>query len=75
MWLIMCLMVSDGNMGSKIECTEYKERPYVLYKTEEECMTEAGRKLAITMRGMSNLGAEFENLEAGCKKVDDETKH
>ena len=55
MWLIMCLMVSDGNMGSKIECTEYKERPYVMYKTEEQCMTEAGRKLAITMLSLIHI--------------------
>ena len=75
MWLIMCLMVSDGNMGMKQECTEYKEKPYVLYRTEEQCMSEAQKKLAITMSGMSNLGADYKSLKAGCKKVNDETKH
>ena len=55
MWLIMCLMVSDGNMGMKQECTEYKEKPYVLYRTEEQCMSEAQKKLAITMLSLIHI--------------------
>ena len=75
MWLLMCLMVSDGNMGMKQECTEYKEKPMCCIGLKNNVCLRNTEKISNPMRGMFNLGADYKSLKAGCKKVNDETKH